>query len=551
MNPASLSSPSNRLHRTMVLSLAIAALVFAWVRMATIAEVDPWYRNTDMNIHNMADALAINSSHSPNTIDQPNLSVKFLLALDFRVRHELGLLPVWNMQKFGQSPEPLHEIPPLIRALKMHSRMLVLLVILAAAGLTYVVTRETDSVCLTVILLCGSTGLLFHGLLLRPELLCVGLGNVLALLCSWQSTRATRWRAKSMWLFAAGILVGLATLAKLPGVCFLALCYTWCWLAALIDRAENSIPARAAAPGFWQGLLPALAGVFMLWLLSHLAGYHDLLGEVVVSRLRAAAVLVGLLPLLSLWPRPNHLLRFFIDRSRELAILAAGSLAALPLAYLLLRTVMSETAASTYMARTLSFLINPGPTMKLFLSDKPDLLGEFMIFFKESPVVCAGAITAAIVVCLLGNVPLRLRAFILLLLAGAFGLILLMCRRYFSDQYSIFLQVPLLLALALSFSGLGIWWRRRRPAAGVHWTASMVFIAAFALTLTLYVRMKSKYSYDQDDVPMPVNDLTLTFIFDHDAHPGSYLEIMKSRYGNREQFARSLDAYLANPTNRH
>jgi hypothetical protein len=549
MNPPAPSSPPTRLHRTLVLALAVAALVFAWARMATIAEDDPWYRNTDMNIHNMADALAINSSHSPNTVDQPGLTVKFLLALDFRVRHELGQLPVWNMRKFGQSPDPLHEIPPLIRVEKAHSRILVLLVILAAAGLTYAVTRATDSACLTVILLCGSSGLLFHGLLLRPELLCVGLGNVLALLCAWQSTRASHWRGKTAWLFAAGILVGLAALAKLPGVCYLALCYTWCWLAALITLAENPTPARAEAPGFWRGLVPALAGVSMLWLLSHLAGYHDGLGDVVVHRLRTVAVLVGLLPLLTLWPGPNPLGRFLRDRCLELALLIAGSLAALPLAYLLLRTVMTEPAASTYLARTLHFLIDPGPTMNLFLSAKPDILREFMIFLKESPVICAGTLTAAIGVSLLDDVTLRLRAFILLLIAGAFGLTLLMCRRFFADQYTIFFQVPLLLALSLSLSALGLWWRRRL-AAGVPWTVPLVLIAAFVLTLTIHFRLKSKYPLYQDAVPMPVNELTLTFMFDHDAHPGAYLEIMKSRYGNREQFARILDAYLANPANR-
>ena len=76
-------------HRTIVLALALGALAFAWANMAFISRTAPWYRNTDMNIHNMADALAINSSHSPNTIDQPGLPLKFLLALDFRIRHEI------------------------------------------------------------------------------------------------------------------------------------------------------------------------------------------------------------------------------------------------------------------------------------------------------------------------------------------------------------------------------------------------------------------------------------------------------------------------------
>ncbi|MDP2138461.1 MAG: hypothetical protein Q8J74_11485, partial [Candidatus Didemnitutus sp.] len=118
--------------------------------MAFISANDPWYRNTDMNIHNMVDALAINASQSPNTVDQPGLPSKFLLALDYRLRHELGLLPVWNLHQFGASPDPLHEIPALIRIARIHSRILVILLILAAAGLIHVVTRELESACLTV-----------------------------------------------------------------------------------------------------------------------------------------------------------------------------------------------------------------------------------------------------------------------------------------------------------------------------------------------------------------------------------------------------------------
>ncbi|MDP2137331.1 MAG: hypothetical protein Q8J74_05710, partial [Candidatus Didemnitutus sp.] len=69
--------------------------------------------------------------------------------------------------------------------------------------------------------------------------------------------------------------------------------------------------------------------------------------------------------------------------------------------------------------------------------------------------------------------------------------------------------------------------------------------AALALTLTVYARLKPKYAHYQDDVTLPVREHTLTFIFDHDAHPATYLQIMRDRYGSRKEFAATLEAFLA------
>ena len=74
---------------------------------------------------------------------------------------------------------------------------------------------------------------------------------------------------------------------------------------------------------------------------------------------------------------------------------------------------------------------------------------------------------------------------------------------------------------------------------------------AFALVLTAYPRLQYKYERYQSDATLPVNDLTLTFLFDHDIHTATYLKIMREHYGNREQFARALDQYLADPAHRY
>ena len=69
--------------------------------------------------------------------------------------------------------------------------------------------------------------------------------------------------------------------------------------------------------------------------------------------------------------------------------------------------------------------------------------------------------------------------------------------------------------------------------------------------LTVYPRLQRKYTTYQNDATLPVNDLSLTFLFDHDAHTLAYRKIMQEHYGGREQFAQTLERFLADPANRY
>lgn len=542
--------PEARVHRLITVSLAFASLVIAWFYLAAISRTDPWYRNTDMNAHNMVDALAINSGHSPYRIDQPATLTKFLLALDYRVLHFTGQLPVWNTKKLAGSRDPLPEIRNLVHIGRIHVRVLVILFILGAAGLTWSVTRNLESTCLTVILHCGSAGVLFHGLLIRPELLCIFLGNILALQCTYLATQSRPGFKSHLWLFLAGLLCGLSILEKLPGMGFFAACYAWCWLAALF--AEKRQPESAEPGRLRYGLLPAAAGAAVLWLLFIVIKLPEVYDPVAVSRLRAAAVFVALLPLLALINVRHRLGLFLLHRCTELAILGAGALTALPLCYLLLRTVLPETPASYYLAQNLQLFLNPGPLMKVLLAVKPDIGREFMLFFKDSPLLFIGASVMVLVVGAMRSASRQNKAFIALLAVVAFAITLLMSRRYFTPQYSIFPQVPLLLVLSFSLAAfLGHWRRQPQPAGGRHWAVPLILTAAFALMLAGFFRIQRKYTNYQDDAALPVNHLTLTFLFDHDVHPPAYLKVMKDHYGDREQFAKALQQYLADPANRY
>lgn len=544
-------APQPGWHRVIVASMALAALVAAWVSMVVISRTDPWYRNTDMNIHNMAEALAINWNIPPHGIDQPALPLKYLLALDYRLRHYAGVLPVWNLKKFGASADPLREMPALIQIGRVHSRVLVMLIILSAAWLAYSVTRDSNSTCLTIILLCGSSGLLFHGLLTRPELLCVGFGNVLSLACAWRATASTQTWRNHTWLLLAGLFGGLAALGKLPGVCYLAVNYGWCWLAALTRPVDA--PHVGGGPGnFWNGLLPAAVAVAVLGLLWILQDYETDLHHVVAWRLRWAATLTGLAPLLALATGHHRAWRFALERVRELTFLGAGALATLPLSYLLLRAVMTEPKALEYLTGVLHVLVNPQPYLPVLLTTKPeDVGGQFLLFFKETPVLFVAAATATVGLCLMRRVAVRLKCFVALLLLAALGMTWLMSRRYFIAQYSIFPQVPLLLVLALSLPALCGKWRSEPSApAGPSWFFPLVLTTLLVITLGVYLRLQPKYTGYQTDADLPVRDFTVTFLFDHDYHTTQYMKIMKDHYGDRENFRKVLDRYLADPANR-
>lgn len=537
------------LHRTIVISLALVSLMMAWVWMAIISRSDPWYRNTNMNIHNMVDALSINADVSPNGIDEPGLTLKCLLALDYRVRHYTGQLAVWNVRKFGASKNPLKEISSLIHVGRIHSRIQVLIVILCAAWLTYSITHKIDDACLTVILLCSSSGLLFHGLLTRPELLCVGLGGVLGLACVWRSAVTPHWFKNQIWLFLAGLCVGLSALTKFPGMFYLVPCYMWCWVTAITGPKRTDVPPQAS---FWSGLLPALAGASILWLLFTITQHHPDLDPIAFRRLRGAAIFVAGVPLLALFNARNRLGSFLLDRMRELALLVAGFLIAIPLSYLLLRGVLTEPHASDYLAGTLHVLVKPQSNLLFLLAKNPEVGREFPNFLKETPLLFLGAVAAVVSVYLVGAIPRLIKLFILLLLITALGMTALMSELSFAAQYSIFPQVPLFLVISLSIAALfGTWRHKPQQTEGSHWAFPVVLTAVFVLMLTVYFRLQPKYNSYQGDADLPVHEPTLTFLFDHDVHTREYLHAMKDHYGDRGNFAKVLQQYLADPANRY
>jgi hypothetical protein len=464
----------------------------------------------------------------------------------------MGLQPVWNLSTLGASPDPMREFPGLIHAARLHSRILVMLVILSAGLLVYTMTRAVAAGAFAVTLLSGSSGLLFHGLLTRPELLCVCFGNLLALLCTCRALRSRSLGRNHLWLFAAGICVGCAALEKLPGMTYLALCAAWCWAATLPGEAGDVAPALPDCPrNLASAWLPALASLAVLALLHHLQVVYKDLDGVAVLRVRVAAVIVALLPLLTLTEGRNRVGAFLLRRNREVALLGAGFLSALPLAYLAVRLVMDDAAASSYLARVTSLVFNPGPYMKIFLAVRPQVTHEFLRFLRETPFLFAGTTVLVVGIGLMRPPPLRLKAAMALLLLAAFGIVLVMCRRQFTAQYSVFPQVPLLMVWALALDAVTPRWRGGQAGANLPWAAPVALVAASALAATAYFRVEPKYTGYQDDARLPVTEFVVTFLYDHDVHPKAYRQVMREHYPSREDFRMRLDRYLADPANRY
>lgn len=538
--------------RSLFIGLAAFSLVFAWMNLWHIGRTDPWYRNGDMNAHNIIDALSLNAGFAPGPIDQPAATTKFLLALDFRVRNALGVLPVWQAKRFARSEEPLREYARLVRIGREHSRILVLSFVVICGAFIGHVTRRIEAACIAVTLLCGSSGLLFHGLVLRPELLALAMGGVVALYSGWLASRATTPGRRSFWLVLAGLALGLSLLAKLPALFYALLIPGWLFLAALLP-VESGEPNPAAAPATTGTIALALmASLALLALAIVTAPRSELINPVALNRIRLMAVAVALLPLVVLVPLQSPVLQFLRARMLDGVTLAAGTMIAFALWFGLLTTILPFDSALSYMARILSLTFYPDPLVDLFTHPGAShRLEQISRFVRETPLLFATTTALTVSLCFIRGIPPRTRALVFTLYFQAAALVFILSKRLFFDQYSIFAQVPLLLCWPISLAALQQWWRERGPAPAQLWPQALALVAALALVLAFPFELRAKYRQYHDDGSLPVNDLTVTFFYDHDVHPPQFLAALKQRYPTREDFRAAIDTFLNNPANRY
>ena len=527
--------------------LAIFSLCWAWGTMSCISRHDPWYRNTDMNVHNVADAISLNAGYSVGTVDQPATATKFLLALDFRIRNALGLLPVWQVKRFARSPEPLRDLARLIRAGREHNRALVMLLILAASVFVGQVTRRVDTACLAIMLLCGASGLLFHGLLLRPELLCTLFGGVLAPYAVWIAGWYSRPTRRFLWLCLSGFSIGVALLAKLAALYYLLLLLAWVIIYPSLTTSDEEIASdtrRAIATCL-------LAGSSSLVLLLVVGLQPESIDPIASARLRFASVVIALLPLGAQFAAQSPTGRFIRRRVLAFSALLAGALLAVPLCFGMLRTILPASTAAAYMAKILNTVFYPDALVKIFTQEgMVHRLHEMGRFLLETPALFTSTSCLVAILCILRGIPRSIRSMTLLLLAQGIGMVVMMSKRQFTDQYGIFAHVPLLVIWPIGLAGLDEWWRNRVSPGEQNWPVALVASGAIILVAAMPLALAPKYNRFQNDASLPVSDLTVTFLYDHAAHPQAYLDAMKRHYPTRREFVEALDLFLLNPANR-
>lgn len=540
-----------RSHRVLLLVLAMASLLLAWFWMDTLASRSPWYRNADMDAHNVVDALALNSGYALGTVDQPAAPTKFLLALDLRVRNALGLQPVWTLKRFARSADPIAELAELVHVGRQHSRVLVVLFILLASGCVGQLTQRFDTACLATILLSGSAGLLFQGMLLHPELLGVLFGGLLAFHLGWLAVATELPRRRTLWLFAAGLCGGVAVLSKLPAYFYFLVVLQWCVLAPPARSGRAQSTGAAPYSRAWLIALCSLAAFATLALLADIGSRLETAAPSALHRLRLLAAVVALLPLVALFPTQHRASRYLVARFLDLSLLGGGLLAAFLGWFGLLCTIMPVAVAKEYLAKIYQTAFHPEPLLQLYTQPgTTHQLREAVRYFADRPALLALTGLFVVGLAFFRSAPARWRIAAILLFVQGTGMIVLVSKRGFLPQFSVFLEVPLLLAWCVGLTALHDWWCRSQPAAETRWPVTLTIVAAFILMLTLPLRLAPKYrSYGGDDGTAP-GALTVTYLYEHDAHPPAYLAAMKARYPDRAAFEAALSRFLADPAHR-
>lgn len=532
--------PTKNISKIIFIGLALFMMLVSVRNIAEISKSDPWTHNLDMDVCNAVDSLLINSGIRPGA-DQPGLVMKSLLAMDYRIRHDLGQLDVWNLGELDAQPNPLTSIPNLISAGREHSRILVSAFIAMVGVVIFVLCRSVKMAALGGIFVAGSSGLMFHGLLVRPELLCTLLGQILALVCIWCGIQTDFRPWGGLWFAAAGLCVGFAILEKLPGLLYLFIYCIWIIGDALIQKTLVNAggPSSKRLPG-WQkdsSCILILVGATMAFILF--LGKHS--GEIkpfqVTRLLLISGALAGgaFLIHLPLFEKLGHGLQASLRRS---LLLGSGAMISLPLSYLFLYPTMGKIPASDYLAQVVRVIISPTETIKAYASN-PNVFSEFIKFISYNPWLLAFAISATILAWIFVKGQYHFKVSCTILLITALGASVMMAKRYWAPQYIIFTQVPALLVIILSlhmiYKSYVVGWRPRWEFLfwlGAGSTACVWTIMNVQELKTWYPKYQSGYL---TEISCQVDMLYSSGIYHH-----SYLGLMKKHYGDAEGFQNNL-----------
>jgi hypothetical protein len=533
--------------RILFLLLGAAGLALAWYVATVFSRDDPWYNHTDDGFPTIVNALALNSGVPPGTGGRPELTTTYLLALDLRLRHFLGGLPVWNLRRLDAQVDPVRAMSGLIGILRTHNRILLLGCLVASGMLAWTVSRTIEGVGLALALMAGCSGLVLQAILGRAELLCLATGSILGAACLWRAAECSGSR-RLHWLMLAGFLGAGATFTLAYGVWYLVSSYAWCWITALLRRTDGTREAgRQQGTDYWQNISPAVTAAAVLVLLHLLVQLDEQVNATAILRLRLAALLAALLPLLR--PAEGRTItgRFLRSRGLDLAYLLAGAMGAILAAWFLLRLVLPAEQARQATLRVLSQLGDPTGGLPDLPAATPARVRGLLHQLGAAPFLPLATLAFSTLAWRRQGEGM-IRAVLLLLLANGLGPAFLAAGSLHHPAHGLYFQASFLLACVVALGALGIW--EPRGPAERSWAAPLIFTGAAVLLVTVPLRLRPLADSCQTESTPPLAQTTVTCLYEHRYHPDAYSKLMLRHYHGRGDFIRALETYLADPAHR-
>lgn len=525
--------------RALFTVLAAFALVYAWISLRQLSAVRHWLYDAETNTPVVVGALSLNSGYAPDPAGQLNAPGQLLLALDLRVRNSLGSLPAWNVMRLVGSSEPLDEYARLARISRTHSQLLVFVFVLLAATFVRLVTRRWEAFCLAIIVLCGSTSLFCHGLLLLPDLVGSLCGTVLAPLAAWRGSLTPAPGRRTFWLWLAGLGCGLALLSHHLAIWHCALLGVWCGLAPW-PPTKSATPDRAADVNRrWTIALCLAASLGLIGLLMQLPAHASALEPVSLRRMRLAAGIVALLPLVAMLAPRGHADRRLAQGTQQLATMLAGILSVFLLWFALLLLLLPAESANACMAKALNTVFYPdySPT---YLSSS-----NWTRCLLEAPALFAATTGLTVWVLCLRGIPASIKSLLGLLLAQGLGLAVLFGGRQGLELSGWAFHAPLLLVWPIALASLHPWWQARAPASEHKWPVVLTAGASFLMVLIQPIGLRFKLGGQPNPAMPPLDVRAITALYDQPTYPREFLAGMKSRYPTRAAFTAELERFLA------
>ncbi len=411
------------------------------------------------------ESLRINEGSEPSYIDHPTLGAYLLYATGFRILHSMEIVPFENLQQFFDADDPIVRLPQVYFAGRILTCIFAVCTAIFLGLSLWLWSQAMWPAWIGAGFALLSYGLLLHGMIIRTEMCAMFFAFAAFAALAFSRTRAATTRL--MWTLLAGLLMGFGVMAKVMVLPLLAVCAVLVVLALWYDRCDLS---DKKIPIWYQLVCIALA-IFLYWYFTMF-----LAKEVIVeTRLKSILTLLGILSLLSVglvkWN--TRFGRYWIS----LQSLTLGYLCATPLLFTFCH--IERSWSQFYIVNTVFSMMHFSSQSPLRLAhswgNTSDFVKWFLMFLKFSALESYLAWPALISLFLAKA--WRNRVLIVLAIGSSVGMAFVSSARYFGDQYLLFQE--LLLALAIGVGLIDVFQHRMsRLQSKISWTLAVWLLMA-------------------------------------------------------------------------